>query len=77
MPKTLGAITLDVLEMPRSQRLALARIILDLDDRPSDADAEAAWDAEIRARLKAYDEGQLETLPYETFREEMESRFGR
>ena len=77
MPKTLEAITLDVLELPRSQRLALARIIFDFDDGPADASAEAAWDTEIRARLKTYDEGQLETIPYETFREEMEKRFGR
>ena len=77
MPKTLEAITLDVLELPRSQRLALARIIFDFDESPPDPAAEAAWDVEIRARLKAYDEGRLETIPYETFRDEMESRFGR
>jgi len=77
MPKTLEAITLEVLELPRSQRLALARIIFDLDDEPADPAAEAAWDAEIRARLKAYDEGRIETIPYETFRDEMERRFGR
>ena len=77
MPKTLEAITQDVLELPRSQRLALARIIFDLDDGPADPGADAAWDAEIRARLKAYDEGRTETMPYETLREEMERRFGR
>jgi len=77
MPKTLEAITQDVLELSRAQRLALARIIFDLDDGPADPDAEAAWDAEIRARLKAYDEGQVETIPYEAFREQTERRFGR
>lgn len=77
MPKTLEAITLDVMELPRSQRLALARIIFDFEDGPADPEAESAWDAEIRARLKAYDEGQLETIPYESFREQMEKRFGR
>ena len=56
---------------------ALARIIFDLDDGPADPAAETAWDAEIRTRLKAYDEGQIETIPYETFRNEMERRFGR
>ena len=76
MPKTLEAITQDVLELPRAQRLALAHIIFDLDDEPADPGAEAAWDAEIRAR-QAYDEGRSETIPYESFREEMERRFGR
>ena len=77
MPKTLEAITHDVLELPRTQRLALARIIFDLDEGPADPDAEAAWDAEIRARLKAFDEGKIEAVPYESFREDMEKRFGR
>ena len=77
MPKTLEAITQDVLELSRAQRLALASIIFDLDDEPADPGAEAAWDAEIRARLKAYDEGRSETLAYDSFRTEMEQRFGR
>ena len=77
MPKTLETITHDVLELPHSQRLALARIILDLDGGPADAGAEAAWEEEIGARIKAYDEGRLETIDYETFRQEMEQRFGR
>ena len=77
MPTTLESITHEMLELPGSQRLALARIILDLDSGPPDADVEAAWDKEIRARLKAYDEGNLETVSYESFHEEMEKRFGR
>ena len=77
MPKSLEAITHDVLELPSAQRLALARIILDLDGGAADPEAEAAWDGEIRARLKAYDEGRLETIPYDDFRSQMEERFGR
>ena len=75
MPATLEAIAHEVLDLPNHQRLALARIILDLDGGAADADAEAAWDAEIRARLKAYDEGRLETVSWESFREEMQARF--
>jgi putative addiction module component (TIGR02574 family) len=77
MSKTLEAITQDVLSLSRPQRLALARIIFDLDDAATDPRAESIWDAEIRARLKAYDEGQLDTVSYQSFREEMERRFGR
>lgn len=77
MSKSLEAITRDVLELPNSQRLLLARIILDFDGDANDPDAEAAWDAEIRTRLKAYDEGRLETLPYEEFRVRMQEQFGR
>ncbi len=75
MPKTLESVTHDVLDLPNHQRLALARIILDLDAGAADPDAEAAWDAEIRARLKAYDEGKLELVSWEDFREEMNERF--
>ena len=75
MPKTLEAITHDVLDLPNNQRLALARIILDLDGGPADPDAEAAWDEEIRGRLKAYDEGKLELVSWDDFREEMKVRF--
>ncbi len=77
MPKSLEAVTLDVLEMPHAQRLALARLILDLEGGPPDPHADAAWEEEIAARMKAYDEGRLETVDYETFRAEMEQRFGR
>jgi putative addiction module component (TIGR02574 family) len=77
MPTTLETITQEVLELPNNQRLALARIILDLDGGPPDAGVEAAWDEEIRARLKAYDEGKLETVSWEEFREEMKDRFRR
>jgi putative addiction module component (TIGR02574 family) len=75
MPATLETIAHEVLDLPNHQRLALARIILDLDGGAADADAEAAWDAEIRERLKAYDEGRLETVSWESFREEMQARF--
>jgi hypothetical protein len=42
MSKTLEAITLDVLELSRSQRLAPTHIIFDLDEGPVDPDAETA-----------------------------------
>jgi putative addiction module component (TIGR02574 family) len=75
MPKTLEAITNDVLDLPNHQRLALARIILDFDGGTHDPEAEAAWDEEIRARLKAYDEGKLELVSWDDFRDEMKVRF--
>lgn len=75
MATTLETITQEVLGLPNSQRLALARIILDLDGGPPDADVEAAWDEEIVARMKAYDEGKLETVSWEEFRDEMKDRF--
>ena len=51
MSETLEAITHDVLALPCNQRLALARIILDLDAGPTDPDVEAAWD-EVTSRIR-------------------------
>jgi len=73
MPKTLEAITHDVLELPNSQRRALARVIPDLDAGAADPDAEAAWEEEISARMRAFDEGRLETIPFEKAKVEIEA----
>jgi hypothetical protein len=76
MPKQLENIAKDVLDLPRSQRLALAQLLLALESDGSE-DAEAVWDTEIRARLKAFDEGRVEAVPYEVVRQSMMARFGR
>ena len=77
MSKTLESITQDVLELSQTQRLALARFILDLEGGPSQPGADAAWEEEISARIRAYDKGHLETMDYADFRQEMERRFDR
>lgn len=77
MPRTLEAVAHDILEMPPAQRLALARLILDLEGGEGDPDAEAAWEKEIAARMKALREGRLETRSFEAFRAEMNERFAR
>lgn len=77
MPKALQEITHDVLELPRNQRLALAQFLLTLDDESPQPEVDAAWDEEIRARLKAYDEGRVEAIPFEQVRQAMNLRFAR
>jgi len=77
MAKALQDITHDVLELPRNQRLALAQFLLNLDDSASEGNVDAAWDAEIRARLKAYDEGRVEAIPFDQVRQTMDLRFAR
>ena len=76
MPKALDEITHDAVELPRRERLTLARILLDLDTPGTGEDVDAAWDAEIRARLAAYDEGRVQAEPYEEVRARMQRRFG-
>ncbi len=54
-----------VLLLPSDDRAALARkIILSLEPPQFDADAEAAWDAEIEARLAQVDRGEVTLLDW-------------
>jgi putative addiction module component (TIGR02574 family) len=77
MPKALDQITHDAIELPRHERLTLARILLDLDAHGADENVDAAWDAEIRPRLTAYDEGRVQAETCEAVRAQMQQRFGR
>jgi putative addiction module component (TIGR02574 family) len=78
MPRALPDITRDVIQLPRDQRLELARILLDLDDSDNPgivAEVETSWDQEIRERIKAYDEGRVQSIPYEEIKRKMADRF--
>jgi putative addiction module component (TIGR02574 family) len=68
-------ITKEVVELPRHQRLALIRLLLDLDQPGTSDEIDAAWDEEIRARVKAVDEGRAVGVPYEQIKKEMADRF--
>jgi putative addiction module component (TIGR02574 family) len=65
MSMALEDVTREAIELPRHQRLALACLLIELDDPGSDAEAEVAWEAEIRARVQAVKEGRAEGVPYE------------
>jgi hypothetical protein len=68
-------ITKEIVELPRHQRLALVRLLLDL-DRPGTSDEmEDAWDEEICVRIKAVDEGRAVRISYEKIKKEMADRF--
>ena len=51
MSMPLEAVAREAIALPRHQRLSLARLLIELDDPGSEADVEAAWEAEIQARL--------------------------
>jgi len=65
MSSTLEKITRDAVHLPRHQRLALARFLIELDDPASDPDIETAWDKEIRERVQAVEQGEVEGIPYD------------
>jgi putative addiction module component (TIGR02574 family) len=75
MAISLEEITKEVVELPRRQRLALVRLLLDLDQPATTDDIEQVWDEEIRARVKAVDEGRANGIPYEEIKNDMAGRF--
>ncbi len=59
------------LEMPESDRAAIAeRLIESLDAKP-DRNVEEAWQQEIQRRLSELDRGDVECVPWEEVRNRM------
>ncbi len=63
MAASLENITSEALLLPKDQRLTLAHRILASVEPPLDPGAEAAWDMEIRERIKRYDAGNSAGIP--------------
>ena len=64
MPKALAEVTKDAMDLPPRQRLALAEFLLECAEAAVDPEAEAAWDSEIRDRIRAIDEGRVTGVAY-------------
>lgn len=75
MAASIEEITKEVVDLPRHQRLALVRLLLDLDQPGTSDEIKSVWDEEIRARVKAVDEGRAVGIPYEQIKKEMAGRF--
>lgn len=76
MATPIEKITQEVVELSPRERLTLMRILLDLDQPPKGDEIEKAWDQEIRARVKAVDEGRASGIRYDEIKKEMNGRFG-
>ncbi|MFZ1217991.1 MAG: addiction module protein [Chthoniobacterales bacterium] len=74
MPKALEEVTKEAMDLPPQQRLALAGFLLENVDPASDPDAAAAWDSEIRDRIREIDEGRVKGIPYAEVMGEAERR---
>ena len=69
------ALTREAAALPRTERLELVRALLELDGGAV-AEAEETWDEEIRARVKAVDEGRASGVSLDDLRQEMDGRLG-
>jgi putative addiction module component (TIGR02574 family) len=75
MATPIEKITQEVVELSRRERLTLMRLLLDLDQPPKGEEIEKAWDQEIRARVKAVDEGRAKGIPYDEIKQELNNHF--
>jgi putative addiction module component (TIGR02574 family) len=74
MPTTLEQVTKDAMDLPPRQKLALAEFLLESAEAAADPEAEAAWDSEIRDRIRAIDEGRVAGGSYEDVMRSAEAR---
>jgi hypothetical protein len=65
MSKPFEDIAEEAVNLPRKQRLSLANLILELDEASQDGQVSEAWEEEIRARIRALDEGTAQSQTYE------------
>ncbi|MDI1248238.1 MAG: addiction module protein [Lacunisphaera sp.] len=63
MSTSVDTITSEAMHLPEDQRLVLAHRILASVEPVGDPEVEAAWELEIRERIRRYDAGQSEGIP--------------
>ena len=63
MAASLDSLATEALNLPKDQRLTLARrILMSLESAP-DPDAEKEWNDEIRERIRRHDTGEAKGIP--------------
>ncbi len=67
----------EALRLPDEERAALAGELIQSLETEVDADAEAAWSIEIRARLDRLDAGTATTIPWSEARRRIHAAAGR
>ncbi len=77
MPKTLTEVSRDAAELSVSERLKLARMLLEMSEQNSEPieAVQEAWDKEIERRLQELRLGKVKGVPLEEVREKIERRF--
>jgi putative addiction module component (TIGR02574 family) len=74
MRRTVDEILHEALELPPDERAALAGSLIESLDEGFDADAEAAWDAEIARRVAGIDAGAVRLIPWADARDRIAGR---
>ena len=72
MTKAIQAVLADALRLDADARAELVAELLASLDGPADANAEAAWDAEIERRIQAIESGEIRLEPWESVKRRIE-----
>ncbi|RPJ35484.1 MAG: hypothetical protein EHM17_02515 [Verrucomicrobiaceae bacterium] len=73
MPVSFDTVAKEALDLTPRQRLKLAEVLLVSADGEPDSDCQEAWDAEIKARILAIDEGRETGVSFEEVMEEADN----
>jgi len=73
MTKSTEAVLAEALRLGQAERADLATELLASLDGPSDPNAQAAWEAEIKRRIKAIDTGSVRVEPWEDVKRRIEN----
>jgi putative addiction module component (TIGR02574 family) len=74
MSKAFEEVKDQVIQLSRPERLELICLLLELDKEGPNPEIEAAWEEEIRARVRAVEEGRVNGIPYEQVLERVDRR---
>ena len=76
MQRNIEELTLELIRLPKRERLEIARFLLFLDNRSSDSsDISSAWEQEITDRVHAVEDGTAIGIDYEKAKKQIENRF--
>lgn len=74
MPHTYEDVVKIAMDLSPEDRLVLAEILLQSTETADEAEVSAAWEVEIRERIRAIEEGRDVGIPHEEVMREMEER---
>ena len=76
MQRKIEAITSELINLPKRERLEIVRFLLFLDNRSPDYDdVDSAWKKEITDRVHAVDDGTAIGIDYDEAMKKIEKRF--
>ena len=77
MPKTFSQVAQEAADLPASDRLKLARLMLDLTDPDSESSdhVQREWDEEIQKRLQELRSGRVIGIPLEEVKKRIDAGF--